>query len=438
MSSSKKKLLVGFAHDYAARDYIDTGILSELKKSYELLFITTPEQKCDLSSFGRIIAIHQMTYWRLRIWMIAFGLRHLWGYEPIIRTQPDKLRVFQRGRSGKIKFIVHLFYYLGLSGPVSRLLEKFLRWTTPNFIDLNERLDVALLPSGMNDYFWDDVVSFCKRHRIPSLTVTINWDNIAHKVFLQQPDWLGVWGEQGYLFARLMQRVPAQKIFTIGNPRFETYVNSKVSKDEARQTLGIDPEKRVLLFAGAGVVFDEVSLLNELELACEKGKLPQDLLIIYKPHPKRHQRAHEPALLSHYKFIKVLEKTMNGLGDYPALLKASDGLISPLSTMVLEGAFMGLPALGLAYDHPNHGDYSWNNARLNNHLHPILMGKWFVPCFERVDFIGQIHELLRLMKDPRVESWARSTTDFILHTDERGFVWRVIKALESISSPIKS
>src|SRR5690606_31209421 len=109
--------------------------------------------------------------------------------------------------------------------------------------------------------------------------------NIAHKIFLQQPDYLGVWGEQSYLFARLLQKLPADKIFVIGSPRFEVYRQEHPSKEEARRRLNLPLDKPVLLFAGAGVVFDEVSLIEEFESAAARGLWDKEILLLYKPHP---------------------------------------------------------------------------------------------------------------------------------------------------------
>lgn len=433
---TKPLLLINFCHDYAARDIIDSGILDDLKSDYDLCFATTPDLKVDLSTYGPIVGSHTQSNLRFKLWTVAFGLRHLAGLDPVIKTQENRLEVFQRGRSKKIKYTVLTLHKLGLSSLVSKIMEKVLAFTTPNFLKLPRKPDIALLTSGINDPFWDDVVTLTKRMGIPSLTLTINWDNIAHKIFLQQPDFLGVWGPQAYLYARLLQKVPAKKVKLIGAPRFELYRKHKMSRQEAREKLGLPQDKTILLFAGAGIVFDEVSLIEEFEQNHSRNSKVSNTLMIYKPHPKRHPRAAEPKLQpENYEFTQVLDQgKLSPLSDYPALLSAVDGLVTPLSTMMLEGAIMGLPALGLAYDDPAHGDYSWDNARLNTHLQALVESRAHIKCHNRDQFLEKLDELLLLLENKSIAEEALRCARFAVHDDDNTCAQRISSALAEISN----
>jgi hypothetical protein len=126
------------------------------------------------------------------------------------------------------------------------------------------------------------------------------------------------------------------------------------------------------------------------------------------------------------------EDGLTQLKDYPTLLAASDGLVTPMSTMLLEGAIMGLPALGLAYDDPAHGDYSWTNARHNNHLHPIINSRWHLLCTHRTDFLTGLKSLAGLMGNTEISASARNTSKFILHDDGRPYATRLQEALTAL------
>lgn len=434
----KPLLLVLLHGDYTARDFIDSGVLARLQDRFELNFVVTNVLKTDLSQFGKTLGVYRFPDYgkqRMRLWEIGFSLRHLAGLDPIVRTQSNRLESFMRGRSDRMKKLVFFLFSLGLATPLSALLQRVLAWTAPEFFEFPRRAVAALLPCGINDPFWDDMVTLCRRRGVPSLTLTTNWDNIAHKIFFQQPDRIGVWGEQAYLFARLLQRLPADKILTVGTPRFEPYRQVRLSKSDARARLGLPPSGPVLLFAGAGVSFDEVSLLEAIEQACADGRLPADLRVIYKPHPKRHKRAAEPPLRPEtYKRVQLLiHEGFTPLEEYPVLLTAVDGMITPMSTMMLEATLMGLPTLGLAYDDKAHGDYSWNNARLNNHLHPILSGPWHAPCSARADFLPALDRLLALAGNEEISQKARAAAGFIIHDDGRSYAERLIQTLEDIA-----
>ncbi len=444
---NRPTLLVSFCHDYAVRDLVDSLVLDNLGSEFNLCFVVTGDVTVDLSKYGPIIGMHRMPPGRMKLWSVAFGLRHLAGLEPLIRTQPNHLNVFHRGYNPQIKKMMGFLHRIGLSSRLSVILEAILAGSTPDFLTFKSMPDAALLTSGINDPCWDDTVTLCKRYRIPSLTLTINWDNIAHKIFLQQPDRLGVWGPQAYLFARLFQKIPADRIAMLGTPRFEFYRSHARPKGEARSEWSLGADQTVLLFAGSGVAFDEVSLIEEFERAAEDGRMPKNVVLLYKPHPKRHPRAAEPALSPHrYKRVTVVGQVgrLNHLSEYPELLSAVDGLVTPLSTMMLEGAIMGLPALGLGYDDPSHGDYSWDNARLNNHLHAFIHSKAHVPCHSKQDFIPGILKLLTLIRDPTVAAEARAVARFAVFEDGRPFSVRVAEILkemiltESIASARRS
>ena len=435
----RHRLLMIIQNDYVARDFIGSGVLEYLKGLFEIWFVIGPRIEVNIEQYGKVVAHHSVGRWRSKIWEIAFGLRHLSMLDPLINTQRDRLNSFQRGRSKSTKHLVFALHRLGASGVVSLILERFLYWTARDSLKLSEFPDVALLPTGINDLIWDDTVSYCRSYGVPSLSVTINWDNIAHKAFLQKPDLLGVWGEQGYLFARLFQRIPAKNIVTVGSPRFENYHRIFVEKDEARFKLALPNDKKIIMFAGAGVVFDEVSLIEEFEGACRKGILPPNLLMVYKPHPKRHKRAAEPALRpNEYHFVRVWQETeLTPLEKYPVLLAAMDAMVSPFSTMLMEGALMGLPALGLAYDDPKHGDYSWTNARMNSHLHPMLNSQWVVQCYSRERFLESLIKLLTMVDNTHAKKAAQQASRFILYDGDQNYACRIAKELSKLISESK-
>src|SRR5665213_1740355 len=113
--------------------------------------------------------------------------------------------------------------------------------------------------------------------------------------------------------------LPSQ-IFIVGAPRFEIYRQSLPTRDIARATLGVPQDRRVLLFCGAGVPFEEVSLLDEFDAAVSDGRLPGDLFLVYKPHPLRFQRAAERSFdPNRYRHVVIAPepKDLTDLSLYP-------------------------------------------------------------------------------------------------------------------------
>src|SRR6266487_646436 len=73
----KPLLLVGLMHDYAARDFVDSGVLDELARDFRLKFVSSSRLTIDLSRHGPVVARHEIGIWRLRLYWLAAGLLHV-------------------------------------------------------------------------------------------------------------------------------------------------------------------------------------------------------------------------------------------------------------------------------------------------------------------------------------------------------------------------
>jgi hypothetical protein len=292
-----------------------------------------------------------------------------------------------------------------------------------------------LVYTSVNSYFADDLICEAREKGIPLLALTNNWDNLNTKSFLETPPYLGVWGEQGFLIARLMHRMFPHQIFVIGAPRFEVYRKSRIGRREAREALGLPAAARVLLFCGSGVAFEETSLIEDLDQAIGGGRLPADLHILYKPHPLRFARTGEKTLdLSQLRHVTrvVSKRGLTELELYPYLMAAANGIISPFSTMVMEGAHHGLPALCLGYNDEGHANHDWDRVSYNLHLYVIRHAEWAVVCGERTQFIAKCGELLRKLDDPEVAQEAKKSAAMVFHVGERTVAQAIADAVRRL------
>ncbi|MGH8758998.1 MAG: hypothetical protein ACREVW_05715, partial [Burkholderiales bacterium] len=283
MSQAEKPiLLIALMHDYAARDFLDSGVLDELAKEFRLGFISTDRLTLDLSRYGPIVARHAIGRWRLVVYQLAAGLWHMSVKDRFELDGRKTLGLATLGLSAKVTRLVRWLSKVHLARPSSVALRAVLRTTAPRMIPDGYDALAILAYTSVRSYFVDDVVRDAKRCGLHLLASMNNWDCLNTKAFFETPPYLGVWGEQGFLIARLMHGIPSHRIFVIGAPRFEVYRRRPISREEARQRLNLPADRRVLLFCGAGVPFDEVSLLEELDRAIETGQLPRNLLVVYK------------------------------------------------------------------------------------------------------------------------------------------------------------
>jgi hypothetical protein len=192
----------------------------------------------------------------------------------------------------------------------------------------------------------------------------------------------------------------------------------------------------VLLFCGAGVSFEEVSLLDELEAAIESGRLPRDLIVLYKPHPLRFKRVSEKPFdegaYRHVRRVTLGDRALTALQFYPELLASADALISPFSSMVMEGARFGLPALCLGYNDPGHANHDWNRAAFNLHSYVVRHGDWGVVCERREDFLESCEALVPLIGDARIAEWARAAAEMVWRTGRDTTANRLTRALQTV------
>ena len=413
---NKPKLCIALMHDYAARDFLDSGVLEDLFKVFNLSFVCTQRLTLDLKRFGPIYYYLEPTGFRLRFVQLARGLFHMSDKGRFELNRRHALARATFGIGGLNTRMISWLSAIGLSTPVGIVIRFYLRLTLRESLPGNYQPDAFLAYTSVNSYFADDMVREAMRKKIPLLALTNNWDNLNTKSFVEPPPYLGVWGEQGFLIARLMHLIPPHRIFIIGSPRFEIYRKLRPSKTQARKILNLKEDARVLLFCGAGVSFEESSLIIELEEAIAGGAIPHDVVILYKPHPLRFKRANEKMLdFSLLKHVKLLESNrgLSELDVYPIMMAAADGVISPFSTMVIEGALAGLPALCLGYNDPGHANHDWNRAGFNLHLYPIRHGDWAIVCSEREKFLECCKNLIGLLDDNLLANQSRAAAEMI-------------------------
>lgn len=434
----KPLLLVALLHDYAARDFVDSGVLADLVRDFRLGFITTPRLTIDLSPYGSVVGRYCIGWLRIRVYLLAAGLWHMAVNRRFEINRRNTLRHATFGVGPLIEHLIAGLSLIGLSRPIAGLLRGWLRMTAPRLIPEDMPIAAVLVYTSVRSYFADDIVRDARRRHLPLLALTTNWDNLNTKSFLEVPPYLGVWGEQGFLIARLMHGIPPHRIFVIGSPRFEIYRRSQPTRNDARARLNLPLDRRIILFCGAGVAFEEVSLLEELDHAITNGRLPQDLLVMYKPHPFRTARtAEKPFDPCAYKNVVPAPETDRKLTEldlYPDLMAAADALVSPFSSMVMEGARHGLPALCLGYNDPGHADHDWDRAAFNLHIYAIRHGDWAVVCESRKDFMACCDRLVAVIGDPTVAVGANAAAEMVWKTGRASVAERIAAAIQAIAT----
>lgn len=335
------------------------------------------------------------------------------------------------------------------------------RERTENYMGLNpdiinlvlrDRPDFFVLPSALLDYVTDDVLQIAAKLRIPTLMLVSGWDNLSSKGLLyHQPTMMGVWGEQSRRHALTVQGTDLDRVHVIGAPHYESFrPGETIDRSAFRSSLGIPIEGHAVLFAGTLRLFDETQLLKEVDEAIEAGALPP-MHIVYRPHPWRDARRQEedffaykwrhvtmdPQIVETYKATKATNENstsdtfMFRLQHLSQLYQSVDALISPMSTVLLEGLLFGLPTMAVAF---NDGKHSWSADKVSRMMHfkELYEVPGLLVCRAREQFFPLVQKLLARIGDPGFAATLRQSTDYFVHQNERPYGDRVVKLVEKM------
>ena len=273
-----------------------------------------------------------------------------------------------------------------------------------------EKPDLFIHPSFLTGYFINDLFRASLRYKIPYFILANSWDNCCNNAFCAgMPHKLVVWGEQARNHAIKYIGLSKKNIACFGAAQFEIYKNPpKQSREELASFFGVNPERKILLYAGVGASESETIYLRLLENAIKDSSLP-NCHVIYRPHPWRGKLQEgeedflsikwehisiDPTMREYYrKVIRNPAKQNMHLADYEIsnkILTLADAVISPLSTMLIESLIKGNPVLAFF------PEQSKNKGRLENlHFEEFVKLKESNSCFRKEDFIPKCKKLLR-------------------------------------------
>lgn len=434
-------VLVCVHNEVVRRDLVTTGILATLSSRYNLQFLVSGNvDRTELEKIGRVVAVYRPRFLRSWIWNNLWILSSIHQWAPI--TGRLAKEYFNRKKTDNYSPLLRFLVFANTIGfaPFLIALGRFTLAATVNrAVDDGQKLgwpDVIVAPTGLRDLIADDVVRWGVRRKIPTLFLQINSDVFNMKVPTARAAYFAIWGDQSWYLARLVCRYPPSRLKIVGSPRFDIYERHRVSKADARRILDIPEDAIVLLFCGATSAFDEIRALQQLEAAVQSGILPENVLVLYKPHPKGQVKGATTAFnAADFKHIRlapdVLGVGRGALEVHPMLMSGSDAVISPYSTMGVEGAMHGLPVLCLGY-HPGRFESYWRWAREFSHLQIYRDKVWCINCHHEHEFIPGVQALLKLVGDPLVAEAAKNEVRSVAIRDGRCFAERLSQCLDEI------
>lgn len=231
----------------------------------------------------------------------------------------------------------------------------------------------------------DDARLLKAAHRfgVRSIGMPKGWDNLTLKTFLPVfPDKLLVQTELMKKDAVALD-FPEERIRVTGFPKFDVYKTAP-STDGRRafmQKLGLNPDRKLILYAGAGdqlARYDE-EILARLLVAIEEGKIQGEPQVLVRPHPKYIYRSEKIPARAFWVLDRPGRVVGKSMADFEferddvehlkASLAYADVLIHTASTLGVEASIFDKPAITIAFDGDAHPPPALSVARYYQYEH---------------------------------------------------------------------
>ncbi|MCA1644713.1 MAG: CDP-glycerol glycerophosphotransferase family protein [Chloroflexi bacterium] len=238
-------------------------------------------------------------------------------------------------------------------------LEQRLIPTRPAYARLFAQYAPALVVSGDPLRPGDaNLMATARRHGTPSLGSVRSWDNVL-KHLRTRPDALTVWNAINAREAVEVDRFRPNRVTQVGAPQLDVYFAKRASRI-TRESLGLDPDKKMLLLATSSFTYDsdQTYLVDMLLAAIREGDIRHPLQIVLRLHPDdkvgrylKYRHAPEIILDIPERYLATLGWTMTqaDLERMAALVRHADIMVNFATTVTLEAAVVDTPTLLVAF-----------------------------------------------------------------------------------------
>ena len=458
----RKKILIFIDEDVMLRHFIANDTFKELTKNNEVIYVFNRDKK-RFDFENNPIVIKKIPAKNIRYCSVPRKRTGLWFLLCTINLfRQQRIALGKNGSKKHYKALVKL--YLQEIGRRNLLLAKiagypilyqFISFLFAIRLGIHEDVtkviqvekpDLLIHPSFLQGYFINELFKASSKFRIPFIILMNSWDNCCTKAFCSDsPDKLIVWGEHSKRHAQQYLGMSPENVLCFGAAQFEVY---KKPPSEDRETLAktfrVDPNKKIILYAGVGESENETINLKLLENAINESILP-NCQILYRPHPWRGALLEkeedflslnwkhvfiDPTMREYYKSLLDNPKGNMYLADYSItnkLLTLVDAVISPFSTMLIESMLKGKPVLAfLKYD---------QKKFLNNefiHFDEFVELEETNICYLREDFIPECQKMFKQIGDKSFSEKLKKRSKYFINQEENSYGYKLSKLAEKI------
>jgi hypothetical protein len=392
---------------FAARYLLRTDIFSTLKAAGARIVILAPnaaeQYMADEFADANVVLEPLRVDWNdfslvtgSRFWSLLFYLRSYTiadGHRS--EALQDKYRVFERVLRDRSRALAAGFR-LALNGLWrSRFLRRLLLgletrfFTCPIHADLYDRYRPDLVVTTSPGWFFPDAVVLreAEKRRIETATVVLSWDNPTSKGYRgADPGRTIVWSDEMARQVAHHHDYPRERIVVAGVPHFDDYVRDGALP--AREELGLDPDRRLVVFAtGAPATFSaNVAVAEALAEAVASDALGSPSQLVVRLHPLNFRPGHEAPLEDYERLAATYGHTRLDIPDIRsesltvdmpdsdrrrlgALIKNCDVLVNVFSTTTLEAFLVDRPVVLVSSDVDANRDAAYGLRGFHDYEH---------------------------------------------------------------------
>ena len=310
-----------------------------------------------------------------------------------------------------------------------------------------EKPDMLVHPSTFDGCYINDVIAEGKKRSIPSVLIMNSWDNPSLKRSSSGiADWVLVWAEQTKRHTHQFMKVPLDRVIKLGAAQFDLYQRPPaMTRDEFCAEHNIDPKNKIVLYAGSSRQANEIDELKQLDQRIENGEL-SNVTILYRPHPwggggrggkdiiktEWKNVVIENSMLSYLQRLSDGDKTPD-TADYNrthVILSSIDALISPFSTIILEGALHGKPVMCLMTDETENIKIRKNLI----HFEEIFALETVPTAYQENDLVEEIQSLVDKSNDPKFRKALLKDMEFFVEYSKKPYDIALTEFIEHIVS----
>ncbi|HVM58916.1 MAG TPA: CDP-glycerol glycerophosphotransferase family protein [Candidatus Paceibacterota bacterium] len=356
------------------RNVLDAGVLDELREQATVtVFVPKEKEEYLRRLYGRegvrFVGLDLEPYIRGRRNTLFARVA-----EVLLdtRTKRNHQRAYAFAGGSRFKYLaarmtMTLFGHPPLSWvawPLFRSAELHLNNPDPFKEYFAERPEVAFVTDPFDErdvLFWKSA----KRAGVRDVVLVRSWDNLVNKTLMRvRPSKLIVQNEDMVEEAVRFHAIPRSRIKVGGVPQFEYYRRyTPTPREEFCKSMGIEPDKRIILFSPAGRKYTDTDwqICEILKQQIIHGELPSDAHVLVRLHPQNytdlsqfvpdeHFTIEDPGVglkTDRVKEVEFSRATVNHLADelYHCAL-----VINVISSIMIDAAVFDRPTLTVGFD----------------------------------------------------------------------------------------